>query len=168
MLTNHISFQDYYNNTVNFSTANHPFSGDPKHVWVVARYKGSWLLTIHPSRGLEFPGGKVEPGEDAETAAKREVFEETGGVVEDLYYIGQYKVLGKSETVIKNVYFASVKELISKKNYFETKGPKLLKQIPGNVRHNHQYSFIMKDDVLELSLGEVNNRFLHENHTLEQ
>ncbi|MDG5787815.1 nucleoside triphosphatase YtkD [Evansella sp. AB-P1] len=152
-------FTDFYNNLVSFSTADHPFSKSPKHVWVISQYLGNWLLTIHPSRGLEFPGGKVEEGEAPSEAAKREVFEETGGIVSELHYIGQYKVEGKSEVVIKNVYFAVVEDLISKKNYFETKGPKLLKKIPTNVRTNDQYSFIMKDDVLELSIKEVNRRF---------
>ncbi|WP_096189824.1 RNA deprotection pyrophosphohydrolase [Evansella halocellulosilytica] len=160
VLRQQIQFKDYYHNTVTFSTEDHPFSKAPKHVWIVSKYRGNWLLTIHPSRGLEFPGGKVEEGETAEEAAVREVFEETGGKVRELHYIGQYKVDGKKEMVIKNVYFAIVDDLITKSNYFETKGPKILKQLPEDVRVNREYSFIMKDDVLPNSLMEIERRKL--------
>lgn len=154
-------FQDYYHNQVRFSTQYHPYSAAPKHVWVICRYRGHWLLTKHPSRGVEFPGGKVEEGENVEHAAIREVSEETGGVVGNLHYIGQYRVAGKAETVIKDVYFAEIEELKVKDSYFETKGPKLLLHLPASLRFDKTYSFIMKDDVLSLSMKEIERRFLN-------
>lgn len=141
-------FTDYYHNEVTLSFSDHPFSRNPKHVWVICRYQNKWLLTQHKERGLEFPGGKVEENETAREAAVREVMEETGGIVESIQYIGQYVVAGKGGTIVKNVYFAEIGELAVQKTYYETKGPITIAHIPRNVKHNKQYSFIMKDDVL--------------------
>ncbi|CEI81520.1 Putative 8-oxo-dGTP diphosphatase YtkD [Oceanobacillus oncorhynchi] len=153
-------FKDFYNNTVQLSFLDHPFSKSPKHVWVICRYKDRWLLTDHKERGIEFPGGKVEPGETAEQAAVREVMEETGATVNKLHYIGQYKVDGRYETVIKNVYYAEIDELIPQSTYYETKGPVFLKNIPANVKRKTDFSFIMKDTVLESCLLRIKKSYV--------
>ncbi|MRG85218.1 RNA deprotection pyrophosphohydrolase [Salinibacillus xinjiangensis] len=147
-----ITFRDYYQNEVKLSFTKNPFSPSPKHVWVITKYQDQWLLTKHKDRGMEFPGGKVEIGETAEEAAKREVFEETGGIVSDLTYIGQYFVDGKGGEVIKNVYFGEVDELREQTSYHETLGPVLLDQLPKNIRESSMFSFMMKDGVLPNSL----------------
>ncbi|MGF7127812.1 8-oxo-dGTP diphosphatase [Natronobacillus azotifigens] len=148
-------FNDYYNNEVKLSFADHPFTKHPKHVWVVCRLKNQWLLTKHKARGIEFPGGKVEEGETAEQAAKREVKEETGGEVERLVYLGQYHVTGKGESVVKNVYYAEISNLFDQDTYYETEGPVLLEQLPDNLRTKESYSFMMKDEVLPNSLKKI-------------
>ncbi|KGP70882.1 RNA deprotection pyrophosphohydrolase [Pontibacillus yanchengensis] len=146
------TFYDFYNNEVKLSFSDHPFSTSPKHVWVISRFKEKWLLTEHKDRGLEFPGGKVEEGETPEEAAKREVMEETGGVVEDLTYIGQYYVDGKGGCIIKNIYFAHIEDLTSQPNYYETKGPVCLSELPSTIKRDSSFSFMMKDAVLPHSL----------------
>lgn len=152
------TFRDYYNNKVRLSFQSKPFSDEPWHVWVICRYEDKWLLTQHSERGLEFPGGKVELGESADDAAIREVMEETGAIVDNLHYLGQYTVDGKSATIVKNVYFAEIAKLVQKATYYETEGPVLLKKIPEGVKTNKAFSFIMKDEVLWHCLNEINNK----------
>jgi 8-oxo-dGTP diphosphatase len=152
------AFFDYYGNRVLLSFMDHPFSLKPGHVWIICRYEGQWLLTNHPERGLEFPGGKVEKGETPEQAAVREVKEETGGIVGSLTYIGQYKVVEPS--IIKNIYFAEIAAIVEQSSYLETDGPVLLRSLPENIRFDERFSFIMKDDVLQYTLKEMKRRSL--------
>ncbi|MCM3740181.1 nucleoside triphosphatase YtkD [Oceanobacillus luteolus] len=150
-----IKFRDYYNNEVHLSFKDHPFSEQPKHVLIICRYQGKWLLTRHKERGLEFPGGKVEEGETAEEAGIREVMEETGGKASHLQYIGQYYVDGRKDYVIKNIYYAEIEELNDRDTYFETEGPVIIDNIPNNVNHNPKYSFIMKDKVIDYAIDYI-------------
>ncbi|WP_138420299.1 RNA deprotection pyrophosphohydrolase [Aquibacillus sediminis] len=150
-------FTDYYGNEVKLSFEDHPFSKKPKHVWVICRYKDYWLLTKHKDRGLEFPGGKVENGESAEQAAIREVKEETGGEVSQLFYVGQYFVDGKGGSIVKNIYFALVDEVCKQATYYETDGPVLLEELPNRIVTDANYSFMMKDKVLPNSLDYIAN-----------
>jgi len=155
-----ITFADYYHNKVMLSFTDHPFSRLPKHVWVVCRFHDQWLLTQHPRRGWEFPGGKVEEGESADEAAKREVFEETGADIDRLHYIGQYKVIGRSGLIIKNVYFATIIRITQKDDYMETNGPIFIQYLPKNIKTYEKYSFLMKDDVLTYCMKKINECYL--------
>ena len=95
------TFKDFHQNTVQLSFEDEPFTKTPKHVLIICEYNNQWLLTEHPTRGIEFPGGKVEIGETAKDAAIREVLEETGGIIKELEYIAQYFVDGKQESIYK-------------------------------------------------------------------
>ncbi|WP_342215879.1 NUDIX hydrolase [Mesorhizobium sp. L-8-3] len=64
--------------------------------------RGTTVLLVkrgrEPSRGYyAFPGGRVETGEDAEQAARRELLEETGLDVGDLAPVREYRVGGTKD-----------------------------------------------------------------------
>lgn len=158
------TFSDFYKNKVTLSFSDHPFSQQPKHVLIVCRYKDNWLLTHHKERGLEFPGGKVERGETAKEGAIREVKEETGAVVGNIHYVGQYFVAGKGDQIVKNLYFAEIEDLIKQETYFETKGPVLLESLPANIKYNSAYSFIMKDDVIVHAIDHIKRKWIESFH----
>ena len=63
-----------------------------RHVLVVLKHNGKWLLTRHSIRGIEFPGGKAEEGESIEEAAIRETIEETGVTITDPVKFAEYIV----------------------------------------------------------------------------
>ncbi|MBQ6566025.1 MAG: NUDIX hydrolase [Treponema sp.] len=66
----------------------------PDWVTVIPVLGGSFLMVRqwrHGERGLstEFPGGVIDAGEDPETAARRELREETGAEAGKLTYLGR-------------------------------------------------------------------------------
>lgn len=136
------------------------FSNKAKHVWVICRFEGKWLLTKHKRRGLEFPGGKVEQGELLEEAAVREVWEETGAKVNQLYYVGQYEVKCFNDRMVKTIYYAEIETLLPKEHYFETNGPMLMVDFPANICHDSAFSFVMQDEVLIYSIEEIKRKWL--------
>ncbi|MDF2945344.1 MAG: ytkD [Bacillales bacterium] len=147
-----ISFRDYYRNLVNLDFSCNPFSDNARNVFVITSYKDKWLLTKHKSRGLEFPGGKVEEGETSFQAGIREIAEETGGYIEELVYIGQYEVHSKEQTIVKDIYFGEVIRIDDQEHFYETDGPILIDELPENLEFNTDYSFVMRDLVVKESL----------------
>ncbi|MDF2607430.1 MAG: ytkD [Bacillales bacterium] len=147
-----ISFRDYYRNLVNLDFSLNPFSDNARNVFVITKFNDKWLLTKHKSRGLEFPGGKVEDGETSFQAGIREIAEETGGYIEELIYIGQYEVYSKEQTIVKDIYFGEVIRIDDQEHFYETDGPILIEDLPENLEFNTDYSFVMRDLVVKESL----------------
>ncbi len=79
----------------------------------VVERNGAWLVRRRPSEGLlgglwEFPGGKVEKGESAHAAARRELREETGLNVRSLRFVGVVRHTYSHFSVELHVFHASV------------------------------------------------------------
>jgi len=149
-------FLDRNGKTVRFTFSKSEKFGEARHVWVICRLHGRFVLTKHKTRGLEFPGGKLEEGETPEQAAKREVFEETGGIVERIRWIGQYEVQDPDNPIIKDVFLADLSELVKKKDYLETDGPVCMDPPLDPESFDDAFSFLMKDDVLKHCLEYLN------------
>lgn len=126
------------------------FQVDSRHVLVIAKFNGKWLLTEHRERGLEFPGGKAETGESLAEAAKREVYEETGGIIERLEWFAEYLV--QSEPPFSKTVFTGTVAAIDEIGLMETNGAVLLNRI----EPDRTYSFLMKDEGMKEIMERVN------------
>lgn len=119
-----VKFIDKENDNVYLTYKNDNDKADGEHVLIIPNFQGKLLFTQHSQRGIEFPGGKIEPGETSVEAAKRELHEETGGNAKTFHYVAQYYVertCGKRFT--KDVFMTIVDSLEEQQDYFETKGP---------------------------------------------
>jgi 8-oxo-dGTP diphosphatase len=152
-------FTDVNGAMVTLAFNENAFNVSVRHVLVICRYKEQWLLTRHSSRGLEFPGGKVEIGETLEEAARREVMEETGGELHSLESIGEYKVEAADGFFIKRIFYGEAESITAQEDYLETSGPVLISGDLLEQRMKNEYSFIMKDDVIKRSLEFLRDRY---------
>lgn len=153
-------FRDQHGAQVLLSFGENTFGAVVKHVLILSKYKNGWVLTKHKERGLEFPGGKVEDGETLEEAATREVYEETGAILHKLHKVGHYEVSNQGQSFVKAIFFAEIKELITKEDFLETDGPVFIDDPHLRDRFSNEYSFIMKDLVVEKSLKYVQTHLL--------
>lgn len=116
---------------------------EARHVLVVLKHEGKWLLTRHNLRGIEFPGGKAEEGESLEEAAIRETIEETGVTITNLIRFAEY-VVSSDEPFCKAVYTAKVASIDEHPQLFETLGA--LWMTDEELSNCDELSFHMKDE----------------------
>ena len=83
-----------------------------KYVVIVSRFRGKWIFCRHQSRdSWELPGGHIEPRESAETAAGRELYEETGATDFSLLPVNIYAVQNAGKRTLGMLYFAEIETM---------------------------------------------------------
>ncbi|WP_342503463.1 NUDIX domain-containing protein [Lysinibacillus sp. FSL L8-0126] len=108
---------------------------DLKFAVISTIYKEKWLYVKHNERkSWEIPGGHREPGELIIETAKRELFEETGCKVADLFPISDYSMDDSFSKVFGRLYFAKVKEL-GQLPISEIDEVKLFDNLPNNLTY---------------------------------
>lgn len=123
---------------------------EARHVLIFPFWQGKLLFTRHRTRGIELPGGKIEPGESSLAAAVREVYEETGAVLEGIERIGQYTI---DDTMVKDIYVARVFQYTEIPTGTDVAGTILFDTFPTEVKGNPQFSRLLYDDVYPLALS---------------
>ncbi len=84
---------------------------DLTYVVIGAREAGKWIFVRHEERDTwELPAGHIEPDEDPDHAAKRELFEETGSTGADLQHLHDYVVRINGTADYGRLYFAEINE----------------------------------------------------------
>ncbi|GKV66925.1 MULTISPECIES: NUDIX domain-containing protein [unclassified Sporosarcina] len=116
-----LKFEDLQGADVELTFGPNQHQIESRHVLVVIKHEGRWLLTKHRIRGIEFPGGKAEPGETIEQAAIRETFEETGVTIEKVRPFAEYVVFTEPP-FSKAVFTGIVTEIDHHHTLLETEG----------------------------------------------
>jgi 8-oxo-dGTP diphosphatase len=98
---------------VNLYDSEPGFEYELEYVAIIPRMNGKWLVSRHAARDTwEFAGGHIEPGETAEEAALRELYEETGTLHCKLAPVSVYSVVrDDSAESFGMLYYAQIEEI---------------------------------------------------------
>ena len=125
-----------------------PSNEKPFAVLVFPIFDDHVIWVQHPRRGWEAPGGKVEADETPIEAAHREVFEESGALIENLEWVGEYHMDNGN---LKWIYFADVVDVKARPADSETTDVMVPRPMwdPDVARARSDVSYIMKDGVYQ-------------------
>lgn len=137
-----MTFKDLQGAHVELTFGENRMGMEARHVLVVLKQEGKWLMTRHSIRGVEFPGGKAEDGETITEAAIRETIEETGVTITNLVKFAEYIVIS-NVTFCKAVFTGNVSNIEENPQLFETEGA--LWMTDEQLANCDELSFHMKD-----------------------
>ncbi|GGI97555.1 ADP-ribose pyrophosphatase [Alicyclobacillus cellulosilyticus] len=102
----------------------------PEAVLVLAEFEDGWVWVRHRTRGWELPGGKLEPGESAEAAARREAAEEAGAVLGPMRWVAEYAYTKPGGTAWKWVFEGSLRDVRARPEDAETVDVRVFRPLP--------------------------------------
>lgn len=107
-----------------------------KFTVIAARYENHWIFSRHKARRTwEIPGGRREPGETIEEAARRELWEETGAEQAEIYPVSVYAVIKDGETKYGMLYFANVTRMGQLPAEFEMAQTQFTDKLPDELTY---------------------------------
>jgi 8-oxo-dGTP diphosphatase len=124
--------------------------GKLTYVVIGTREGDNWIFVRHRDRiSWEMPAGHIEPGETADQAAVRELYEETGTVDSSLNYLCDYEVQVNNNTEYGRLYGAYV---VSREDLpeYEIGEIRFDKKLPDNLTYPEVQKVLFKK--LELML----------------
>lgn len=112
---------------------------------IVSRYQGKWVFCKHKDRTTyECPGGHREPGEDIETTARRELYEETGAAAFALSRLCVYAVFDGEKETFGMLYYADITALDALPAGFEMERLLLTDTLPDSWTYPEIQPILMK------------------------
>ena len=117
---------------------------------LAARFENHWIFCRHKKRSTwEMPGGRREPGETIDDAAKRELWEETGAAEADIRPVSAYSVTADGQTTYGMIYYADVTALGDLPEEFEMQELLFSDRLPENLTYPeiapHVFDYVQKN-----------------------